>query len=82
MFKKIWQWLDGKKLIIAALYWNFVIPSTMFYYMPHSVPVNVNKWELIIGTFFTAIGAGHKVVKALYPDRVQEETKEISDKIN
>ena len=68
MLKKIWLWFSGKKLIIAAMYWNFVIPSTMLYYLPGSVPVSVNKWELIIGTFFTAIGLGHKIIKSKFPD--------------
>lgn len=59
---KLWQLLNGKKLIIAALYWQFVLPSLVLLY-PAGTPPDINKWVVILGFFLTSVGLGHKMYK-------------------
>lgn len=60
--KLVWQWLDGKKTGLAAMYWGAVMPSLLVMY-PEGVPANINKWVTITGFFLTAAGLGHKWYK-------------------
>lgn len=60
--KAFWSLLDGKKTIVASLYWGFVMPSLAVLY-PNGVPADINKWVTIVGFFLTALGLGHKYYK-------------------
>ena len=62
--KELWQYADGAKTLIAALYWGTVMPSLLILY-PNGTPPNVNKWCTIAGLFLTSVGAGHKFYKRL-----------------
>jgi hypothetical protein len=59
---KIWQLLNGKKLVIASLYWGTILPSLILLY-PAGVPADINKWVVIACFFLTSIGLGHKMYK-------------------
>lgn len=61
--KKVWKWLDGKKTVVAAVYW-FVI-SHIDIFFPKGVPENINEILIQIGTYLTAAGLGHKAIKGL-----------------
>jgi hypothetical protein len=60
--KIAWQWLDGKKTIVAEIYWGTVMPGLAVFY-PDGVPANTNKWVVLAGFLLTSIGLGHKMIK-------------------
>ena len=62
--RRLWVWLDGKKTIIASIYWGAVMPSLLVIY-PAGVPILVNRWTTVAGLFLSAIGLGHKCYKAI-----------------
>jgi hypothetical protein len=57
-----WQWLDGKKTVVAAIYWSVVMPALAVLY-PAGVPSGVNRWVSAAGVVLTALGLGHKWYK-------------------
>jgi hypothetical protein len=61
--KKIWKFLNGKKTAFAAAYWFIV--SNVGVLFPKGIPENINELLVAIGTYLTAMGLGHKVVKSL-----------------
>ena len=61
--KSIWNWLDGKKTIIATIFWSFTMPALNIIY-PNGIPVTLNKVTLLIGLTLSALGLGHKAVKS------------------
>jgi hypothetical protein len=68
MFKKIWQWLDGKKTIIACTYWTILVPALPQFY-PNGIPSKINTTFIIIGLIMSVLGLGHKVVYNLTSDK-------------
>lgn len=58
----LWKAFNGRKTVIASIYWGSVLPSLLLIY-PNGVPADVNKWTTIIGFFLTSIGLGHKWYK-------------------
>jgi len=66
--KSFWALLNGKKTLIASLYWGFVMPSLLVIY-PTGVPVEVNRYTTITGFFLTAIGLSHKFYKVNVVDK-------------
>jgi hypothetical protein len=62
VFKNAWNWLDGKKTIIAASFWTVVLPTLNAIY-PNGIPTTLNKTTIIIGTFLGSVGLGHKAIK-------------------
>lgn len=66
MFKKIWQYLNGKKLIIADFYWG-TSGALLLIWFPDGLPSTPNKIYLSIGLLFTFIGLGHKAIKKMRP---------------
>jgi hypothetical protein len=60
--KTIWSYLNGKKTILAEIYWGTVMPGLMLYY-PDGIPGEINKLAVVIGFFLTSIGLGHKYMK-------------------
>lgn len=71
IFKKFWDSLNGKKTVIASLYWGFVMPGLMLYY-PTGTPIQVNRVVTLIGFFLTAVGLGHKFYKSNIADKEAE----------
>jgi len=67
---KILKWFDGKKTAIAAIYWTFVTPSLpIIYGSMAEVPSDIMKIYLIVGVGLSAIGLGHKGIKAVTPTK-------------
>ena len=60
--KDAWNWLDGKKTVIATIFWTIVMPTLNVVY-PNGIPSTLNKTTIIIGTFLGTIGLGHKAIK-------------------
>ena len=58
MFKKVWTWLDGKKTVIAAVFWSVVPLLNAPAGSKEAFYLNIAGWAL------TALGLGHKAVKA------------------
>lgn len=63
---KFWNWLDGKKTIIAAFYNAVTWPSVMIFF-DNSPPDMVVKVNMIIGLILMFIGVGHKMIKPSNP---------------
>ena len=62
IFKEIWEGLDGKKRIIALVYWSIIIPTIIIIW-PEGAPMIVEKMSAIIGVTFSALGLGHAGIK-------------------
>ena len=62
-FKAIWNFLDGKKTTISAVYWTLAEPTILAMY-PNGAPHNLSVIMTIIGAALTVFGLGHKIVKA------------------
>ena len=60
--KLFWSFLQGKKTIIAALYWGTALPALALLY-PLGVPPDINKWFVIVGMLLSSIGLGSKWAK-------------------
>lgn len=60
--KNLWQYFDGKKTIIASIYWGAVIPSLLVIF-PQGTPPEIMKPVTVIGLFLTSMGLGHKFYK-------------------
>jgi hypothetical protein len=59
---KFLKWFDGKKTILASLYWGAVMPSLAVWF-PEGVPGDVNRWVVTVGFVLSAVGLGHKWYK-------------------
>lgn len=57
-----WKWLNGKKTIIASIYWEFMAAIIVVWF-PNGLPGIYNKVYLSIGIILTSVGLGHKVTK-------------------
>ena len=61
--KQFLNFLNGKKTVIATIYWCVITPMLQVWY-PDGVPSDINKIYLSIGFILTAFGIGHKISKA------------------
>lgn len=61
--KKVWEYLNGKKTIIAATYWTIVVPVLAALY-PDGYPKSVIVITAVVGAILSSLGLGHKIVKA------------------
>jgi hypothetical protein len=59
---KFLKWFNGKKTIIAALYWELSAGAIIIWY-PTGLPEQANKIYLTLGMILTTFGLGHKIVK-------------------
>lgn len=66
VLKKIWQWLDNKKSAFAAFYWGSSAALIIIWF-PAGLPDTSNKIYLTVGILLSALGLGHKAMKAMYP---------------
>lgn len=60
--RRIWNWLNGKKTTIAAIYWTVMLPLVKIIY-ENGVPDDVEKILGAIGLVLAYVGLGHKIVK-------------------
>lgn len=60
--KSFWNWLDGKKTILAELYW-FISGTIVLIWVPSGLTGTPLKIQLSIGAFLTFLGLGHKMLK-------------------
>ena len=67
VFKKIWDFCDGKKTSFAAAYWAVIVPGLPVLYS-NGIPATLNKVTVIVGLVLTAIGLGHQTYKAFTGD--------------
>lgn len=63
--KSIWNWLNGKKTIIAAIYWLVIMPLLTILY-PAGLPIMLLKITTMIGAGLSLIGLSHKFIKNKY----------------
>jgi hypothetical protein len=64
MFVKMWDFLNGKKLIIASLFWvakDTIVPI----WANDQTPQYVGKILTTIGILLTSVGLGHKLSKRM-----------------
>lgn len=61
--KKIWDYLNGKKTIIATVYWTLLIPILTILY-PDGYPKILMIATTIFGGSLSCLGLGHKAIKA------------------
>ena len=61
--KKIWIYINGKKTVLAELYWLFYIYMLPVLFEKDSLPAGLNKTLLVIGGVLSFFGLGHKAVK-------------------
>jgi hypothetical protein len=74
VFKNFWNWLDGKKTIIATIFWSVAMPALNILY-PNGIPSNINKVTLLMGLVLSSLGLGHKAVNYFRSDSpVEDET--------
>lgn len=59
---KLWNWLDGKKTVIAEFYW-FVSGTIIMIWFPDGLTGTPLKIQLSVGAFLTFLGLGHKALK-------------------
>jgi len=59
---KVWQWLNGKKTVVAEFYWSGLAAINLIWF-PQGLPDTYNKVYLTIGILLTALGLGHKGFK-------------------
>jgi hypothetical protein len=71
--KSIWAFLDGKKTIIACIYWSFMLPALNIIY-PNGIPGNLNKITLLTGLILSALGLGHKAFNYMSSDKSDTST--------
>jgi len=62
-----WNFLNGKKIIIATIFWSVTMPCLNIIY-PNGIPSTLNKTTLIIGTILSVLGIGHKIAKNYMDD--------------
>lgn len=60
--EKIWKFLDGKKTILASLFWALLPLMPLFF--PLGVPLNVTLITTAIGELLTFVGLGHQYLKS------------------
>lgn len=65
--KIVWQWLDGKKTVVASIYWGTVMPGLALFY-PDGAPPDINRWLVLAGFLLTSLGLGHKTIKSMAGD--------------
>jgi hypothetical protein len=63
-FKKIWEFLSGKKRNIALVFWTFIVPLSQVY----TLPDNMMKLLTAIGIALSALGVSHSLVKDVKQD--------------
>ena len=82
--KAFWNWLSGKKRIIALIYWSIVTPSLIIIW-PEHIPSIVAKTSAIIGLILSALGLGHAAVKSYISGKtnsaIEEEMALALDKV-
>jgi hypothetical protein len=66
ILKAIWHWLDCKKTSFAAFYWGSSAALIIIWF-PAGLPQTPNKIYLTVGILLSALGLGHKAMKAMYP---------------
>lgn len=62
--KRVWDWLNGKKTVIAEFYWGFS-GAIILVWFPDGLPATPNKIYLTAGILLTALGLGHKAAKKM-----------------
>jgi hypothetical protein len=70
----LWQWLNGKKTVIAEFYWTALAGINLIWF-PNGLPPTMNKIYLSIGVILTFIGLGHKAAKKYIGGTEPEEQK-------
>jgi hypothetical protein len=60
---KFWNWLNGKKTVIAEFYWT-AFAGIVLIWFPNGLPEVPNKIYLSFGIFLTFCGLGHKAFKS------------------
>lgn len=72
--KRFWNWLNGKKMVIAELYW-FLSGTLIFIWFPEGLTGVPLKVQLSIGGVLTFAGLGHKMFKKAMHDGGPERVK-------
>lgn len=62
ILKKLWDSFNGKKTVLASIYWGTVMPGLAIYF-PDGIPSNINRPVIVLGFFLTSVGLGHKWYK-------------------
>jgi hypothetical protein len=81
MLVKFWSYFNGKKRVIALIYWSVLIPSMTVIWpngYPEGFPLAFSKGVAIFGFLLSAIGLGHAAVKSRSSKNSTEE-EEIDD---
>lgn len=65
---KIWNWLNGKKTVIAELYW-FVCGTIILIWFPDGLTGTPLKIQLTVGAFLSFAGLGHKAFKKVVAEK-------------
>jgi len=63
VLRRLWNWLNGKKTVIAAAYWGIAIPAIPILF-PEGAPPEAEKAIAIIGLVLTYLGLTHKTIKS------------------
>lgn len=66
--KRFWNWLDGKKTVVAEFYWS-TGAAVILVWFPDGLPQPWNKVNLSIGLALTGLGLGHKAFKKAVADK-------------
>ena len=84
----IWQVLDGKKRLIALVYWSVLMPSLAVIWPDgFTTPFSIAFYKIttIFGMFLSAIGLGHAAVKKYVTKNgevVEEPVEIIEEQVN
>lgn len=62
MLNSIWNFLNGKKTVIAEFYWTGLASINLIWF-PDGIPATYNKIYLTVGIVLTFFGLGHKFIK-------------------
>lgn len=78
----IWTWFDGKKRVIALIYWT-ILPLVPVIY-PDGIPKELNNWLTAIGLLLSTLGLGHAAIKSYNNGKVVlvEETPVVTETVN
>jgi hypothetical protein len=72
MLKSAWKLFNGKKTVIASIYWGAIMPSLLVFF-PQGTPPEIMKVVTVVGFFLTATGLGH-----IWYKKVEEENSIIT----